>query len=112
MQNSYCDHGNFDILASLNLSMKRNTEENSPLGLQQQTGKHFHLRFALFLMPGGGGGAGASDPADLTLSLCMGSIRDPELKDSCKRSVNALPKVVCFLRVLWFPVTGNVDNVD
>jgi hypothetical protein len=26
-------------------------------------------------------------------------------------SVNALPKVVGFLRVFWFPPTGNVDRV-
>jgi hypothetical protein len=27
-----------------------------------------------------------------------------------KESVNALPKVVGFLRVLWFPPTGKVDS--
>ena len=35
--------------------------------------------------------------------------------DSCekisKESVNALPKVVGFLRVLQFPLTGKVDRV-
>jgi hypothetical protein len=32
--------------------------------------------------------------------------------DSCEKSkVNALPKVVGFLRVLWFPPTGQVDRV-
>ena len=28
----------------------------------------------------------------------------------CEESVNALPKVVGFLRVLRFPLTGNVDR--
>ena len=31
--------------------------------------------------------------------------------DSCEESVNALPKVVGFLRVLRFPPTGKVDRV-
>ena len=30
---------------------------------------------------------------------------------SFEESVNALPKVVGFLRVLWFPPTGKVDRV-
>jgi hypothetical protein len=30
--------------------------------------------------------------------------------DSCEESVNALPKVVGFLRVLWFPPTGKLTG--
>jgi hypothetical protein len=51
--------------------------------------------------------AQSSEQAPFT-SEYMGSIL---ATDSCEESVNALPKVVGFLRVLRFPPTGNVDRV-
>ena len=35
-----------------------------------------------------------------------------ESKVPCYESVNALPKVVCFLRILRFLHTGSADGVD
>jgi hypothetical protein len=57
MQNSYCDHRNFDILASLNLSMKtRNTKENSPLTTTNWEAFSFKICFVSNAGGGGGGG--------------------------------------------------------
>jgi hypothetical protein len=50
--------------------------------------------------------------ADFGKSEIEGSILVADSWHSWKEPVNALPKVVGFLRVLRFPLTENVDKVD
>ena len=45
------------------------------------------------------------------LDLSSVFIRGDLVRDNYEGLVNALPKVVGFLQVLWFPPTKNVDRV-
>jgi hypothetical protein len=55
--------------------------------------------------------AQSSEQAPFTSEFVGSSLTTDSCVDSCEKSVNALPKVVGFLRVLQFPPTGKVDRV-
>ena len=53
----------------------------------------------------------SSDQAPSTSEIVGSILATDSCEKSQSRSVNALPKVVGFLRALLFPLTGNVDSV-